>query len=91
MYINCSLTWLNSLARIDRGMSNKYTKINIFNLKENNIVNKEINKVTYKNKKLKTGKKCARCGWWIESGEIATQWNRINIYTHANINCNSTF
>jgi hypothetical protein len=41
-----------------------------------------MNKVTYKNKKLKTGRKCQRCGWWIESGEMATRWNNINIYTH---------
>jgi hypothetical protein len=48
----------------------------------------KINKVTYKNKNLRIGKKCARCGWWIESGEMATQWNNINIYTH--INCEHT-
>lgn len=50
-------------------------------------MDKTINKPTYKNRKLKIGKKCARCGWWIESGEMATQWNNINIFVH--IKCNN--
>lgn len=46
--------------------------------------NDKINRVTHKKLKLYIGAKCIKCGWWIESGEIAFLWKayKTNMFTH---------
>ena len=46
--------------------------------------NDKINRVTHKKLKLYIGAKCVKCGWWIESGDIAFQWKtgKISMFTH---------
>jgi hypothetical protein len=43
--------------------------------------NDKINEIVYQKLKLKKGKVCQRCNWWIESKSMAVYWGS-NIYTH---------
>lgn len=41
----------------------------------------KIKEIVYQKLKLKKGKVCKRCNWWIESKSMAVYWGS-NIYTH---------
>lgn len=43
--------------------------------------NDKINEIIHQKLKLKKGKVCHRCNWWIESKSFAVYWGK-SIYTH---------